>query len=402
MDIIDFLDLKKDGGEDKRRAKELFIAVSCSDAFMSRVDNNQEWTLFDSYDTPDLCDLYGSAFADRYAEYEAGYKDGSIAFTNKPTTMSAKDLWKRIQRIAYEAGNPFIFFKDAVNKGFYKFKDEGTVRSGNLCMEYLAPIKNDEVTLCNLGSVNIAKVRTIADLERVVPIAMRMLDNIIDITTYIIPKSEETQLRRRSVGLGVAGEGEYLANAKIHYGSDEHLEWIDTYYGAFARISDQASIDLGTERGTWKEGEPYRNFVRRAIAPTSSISILLGTTPAHEPVFDKVWVEENAMGLFKVTAPGINTDNIEYYVGIYHVDQKRFVLTTARRQVHFDMGISHTFYFIPEQTTGKDVFETYMLAWKSGLKTVYYVRTKSAAQKDDDSEEVRDRASEIDCVGCGG
>lgn len=397
-DMLDFLDLKKDGGEDKRRAKELFISISCSDEFMYRIDNNLDWVLFDPYDTRELTELHGTEFVEKYKEYEYKFYSDPNVFTNKPIVMKAKDLWKRIQRTAYEAGNPFIFFKDHVNKEFYKFKEEGIVRSGNLCMEYLTPIEDDEVTVCNLGSINIARVNKDDDMQRVIPIAMRMLDNVIDITTYAIPKSEEVQKRRRSVGLGVAGEGEHMANSNIHYGSVEHLEWIEDFYSKFEKYSDQASIELGEERGVWKSGEIFRNFVRRCIAPTSSISIIMGTTPAHEAVFDTVWVEENAMGAFKVTAPNINVDNIEFYVSIYDVDQLDFIKTTAIRQKYIDMGISHTMYFRPETTTGKVVFDAYMLAWKLGLKTIYYIRSKSKEL----IEEARDREGEIACFGCGG
>ncbi len=405
-DIIDFINLKKNGGEDKRIAKELFISISCSDLFMERVISNSDFTLFDPYDVKDLPDIYGDEFKERYLSYEQGFINGTMDFTNEPEIINAKTLWKKIQNMAYEVGFPFITFKDTANRNFFDkhdiveslLNDLGIIRSGNLCQEYLSPIKDDEVTVCNLGSINLAAVENEKDLRNTIYIAMRMLDNVTDVTTYKIPNSEKTQKIRRSVGLGICGEGEVIANAKMMYGSEEHLTWVNKTYAFIAKHRDEASIELGKEKGACiysKKG--YRNLHRGAIAPTSSISILMGTTAAHEAVFDKAWTEENKLGNFKVIAPGLNIDNYQYYVSQYDVNQIDAVKITAARQKYFDMGQSHVFYFRPETTTGKMVFDAYIEAWKSGVITVYYIRTESLKENS-----VRDRESEITCFGCGG
>lgn len=408
LDIYAFIELKKDGGSYNRRAKELTISCSMSDEYMRRVDNDEDWTLFDPYDTNDLCDLHGDAFSARYREYERGHIDGTMVFANQPITIKAKDLWKKVQRSAFDTGYPFIFFKDTVNKDITPeiSTEHGIVNSGNLCMEYLSPIPKDSnvITLCNLGSININKVNTVEDMKRVIPIMTRMLDNVIDIAHYAIPNSKDTQLKRRSIGLGVVGEGEFIANKGMMYGSEEHLEWIDGYYKMFSELSDQASLELGNERGEWSEGEGYRNMHRRAIAPTSSIAILMDTTNGHEPCFDKIWLEDNDLGKFLMTAPHINPDNAPYYINAYEVDQKMFVRTTAVRGKYIDMGISHSMYFVPEESSGKEIFDTYILAWKLGLKTTYYLRTRSAKANITgvEGEEVLHVSNEIKCIGCEG
>ena len=410
LDIFDFIDLKKNGGEDKRRAKELFITVSCSDLFMDRVIANENFTLFDPYDTKDLPELYGSEFEARYKYYEELSKTNPEYFVNPPKVVNAKDLWKKFQTMFWETGIPFIFFKDEANRSFFRdIKQEfidngdlGLIRSANLCQEYLSPIKDDEVTLCNLGSVNIAKIKSKEQLKRVVTLANRMLDNVIDVSSYKIPNSEATQKIRRSIGLGVCGEAEAIANLGIDYGSDEHLDWIDDFYGSFAQYSDEASVELGKEKGACIYSKSnFRNLHRRCIAPTSTISILMGTSQAHEAVFDKVWIEDNIIGTIKMTAPNLNVNNYAHYINVYDVPQTRAVMATARRQKHIDMGISHNVYFNTATTTGKDVYDTYILAYKSGFKTTYYLRSKSLKLKDlDRKDELQTKTNKIVCSGC--
>ena len=398
LDILDFIDLKKNGGEDKRRAKELFVTASCSDEFMRRVTNNEDWTLFDPYDTKELTELYGERFETAYLKYEDAFKNNIDYFTNKPVVINAKDLWKKIQASFFATGMPFIIFKDNANNALRPPKEFGLIRTPNLCVEYLSPIKDKEVVLCNLASFNASKVNTREDLERVIPIVVRMLDNVIDVTSYPIPNSEETQKLRRSIGLGLVGEAELIASKHIMYGSEEHLDFIDEFYGMFEEISDQASRDLAKERGPWREGEEFRNYHRRCLAPTSSISILLDTTNTFEAVFDKVWKEENKLGLFKQVAPRLTVDNYSYYPTAYEVDQHAAVRATARRQKYIDMGISHVTYFMPDKVNGKFVFDTYILAWRLGMKTVYYTRTKTLKE----IETTNNNKNEIACFQCGG
>ncbi|HEG2427341.1 TPA: ribonucleoside-diphosphate reductase subunit alpha, partial [Campylobacter jejuni] len=275
MDISDFIDLRKNSGEERRRAHELFPALWINDLFMKRVRANDKWTLFDPADTADLCDLYGEAFEKRYEEYE---KDESIT----KEIVEAKELWKKILLNYFETGLPFLCFKDSANRANPN-AHVGIIRSSNLCTEifqntepnyyqikvvfengdelhfdeeqkvvidggYEKPAKkistldsidgnkvyivekykNDGKTaVCNLASINLSKVYTKEDIERVVPTAIRMLDNVIDLNFYPHRKVKDTNLKSRAIGLGVMGEAQMLAEAKIYWGSNEHLNKID-------------------------------------------------------------------------------------------------------------------------------------------------------------------------------
>jgi len=408
LDIEDFIDLKRNGGEDKRRAKELFISVSCSDLFMNRVENNEYFTLFDPYDVPELTETYGKEFENHYLRYESMVKEQPEYFTNTPKIIKAKDLWKKMQAMYWDTGMPFIFFKDNANRTKeeeWDYEDVGLIRSGNLCQEYLSPIKNDEITLCNLGSINLGRFDFTTDKSHkhftdVTYSMFEFLDAITDVTTYKIPGSENVQIGRRSVGLGLAGEAELVAKKGIKYGSDEHISFIEALYSRFKNITDNCSLDLAHNLSEPCEysKKGFKNLHRRCIAPTSSISIIMDTTPSVEPIFDRVWIEENKLGKFKVVVPSLSPETWQFYQNAYDIDQKALIIATATRQKYIDMGISHNIYFRPETTTGKEVFDTLMYAWKQGLKTTYYMRTKSQKME----VEVRDRDSEVACVGCAG
>lgn len=394
-DIHDFLDMKRNSGEDKRLAKELFLGVSCSDLFMKRVENEEDFTLFDPYDVRILTETFGYEFEKHYEKFEKQFQKDPDSFTNPPVVVNAKSLYKKIQKYYWETGMPFWFFKDTANI-YHENQELGLIRSTNLCTEIFQAANEYKTILCNLGSINLSIVNTKEDMERVIPIAMRMLDNIVDLNYYAIPKSEENQKHTRAVGLGIAGEAEMIANMHIMYGSDEHLEFIKEFYRDFSEISDNASVDLGKERGTWCEDSEYRNGYRRAIAPTSSIGIIMGTSPCHEAVYNKVWIEDNKMGNFKITAPHINPSNYQYYINAYEVDQERAVRATAIRQKEFDQGISQNLFFRPG-TSGKKVYDTIMLAWKLKLKSLYYLRSESAQL-----DEVANKTTKIACFGCEG
>ena len=407
-DILDFLDLKKPGGEESRRANELFLTCSCSDLFMERVDENAEFTLFDPYDVRDLTEHYGEEFNQRYIGYEERFRSNPNSFANTPVTINAKDLMKKIINYAWDTGIPSLTFKDKVNRE-HQCPELGIIRSANLCQEILNPVSgDDEMVVCNLASINLSKINTVEEIKRVSYILVRALDNIIDVSTFPVEVAKRTQLDRRAIGVGVCGEAEMIANMHIMYGSDEHLEVIDVVYGALEKYTDEASEELAKLRGPWRPGKKYRNAYRRAIAPTSSIGIIMDTTASHEPAFGKIWAEENAMGIFKVTAPKLTSDNYTYYVSPYEVDPIRYAMTTARRQPRIDMGISHNFYFDPTTTKGVDVYNTIMFAWRAGFKTTYYVRTgtKKLSPEEADGFNANDmievKNNDIACFGCGG
>ena len=392
-DIFDYLDMKRNSGEDKRLTKELFIAISASDLFMRRVEEDADFTLFDPYDVKVLTETFGDEFEEHYTKFELLYETNPELFTNEPVVIKAKDLYKKIQKYYWETGMPFWFFKDNANNA-HENPELGIIRSSNLCHEIFQAATDNTTNLCNLGSINLSKINTKEQMERVIPIAMRMLDNVIDLNYYAIPMSKDNQLRTRAVGLGVAGEAELLASNHIMYGSQEHFNFIEGLYSNFQTISDIESVKLGTERGTWSLDSKYRNAYRRAIAPTSSISLIFGTSAFTEAVFNKVWTEKNNLGAFKITAPNINTDNYQYYINSYEVNQDDAIKATSIRAKYIDQGQSHNIYYRPG-TTGKQVYDTIMLAWKLKLKSLYYLRSDSAQL-----EEIK--SDKIVCFGCEG
>ncbi len=494
MDINDFLDLKKNSGEDRRRAHDLFPALWITDLFMERVLEDGQWTLFDPYEVKDLSETFGDEFKKRYIEYEDKQDI-------RKETIKAKDLWKKILTSYFESGSPFLCFKDTANRANPN-SHVGHIRSSNLCTEifqntnpdkYLIKIwisdglnfvlaeEDDNVLLsngktkkankvtsldtivlkksdnlapdvtskvfcvekekidgdtavCNLASVNLSRINTKKDIERVVPIAVRMLDNVIDLNFYPIKKVKVTNLKSRSIGLGVMGEHQMLAEKQIHFGSQEHFNLIDEVMEIISYNTINSSADLAIEKGTypdfkgskWSQGimpinisnenakaltqryDVYnwdklsdkvkdtgvRNGYMMAIAPTSSISILVGTTQAIEPCYKRKWFEENLSGLIPVVVPNLNPETWNYYTPAYEIDQRNIVKAAAIRQKWIDQGQSTNIFANPEAVTGKDLHEIYILSWKLGNKSNYYLRSKSPEAKVD----IEDRSME--CSGC--
>jgi ribonucleoside-diphosphate reductase alpha chain len=485
MDIEDFIDLKKNSGEERRRAHDLFPALWINDLFMKRILTDEHWTLFDPYEVKDLAGLSGEAFEKRYEEYE---KDESIT----KEQMQAKSLWKKILTSYFESGSPFLCFKDTANKANPNGHN-GFIRSSNLCTEifqntnpnhYLIKIElsdgeiltfeeEDQVELdngtmkkankitaldslkgkkifivekekidgdtavCNLASVNLSKINTKEDIERVIPTAIRMLDNVIDLNFYPLRKVKATNLKTRAIGLGVMGESQMVAESAIVWGSDDHLKKIDYIMEAISYNAIQSSSELAVEKGIyptfegskWSEGimpmdsapkavnalvqkdlfddgynwdelrekvktQGMRNGYLMAIAPTSSISILVGTTQAIEPVYKRKWYEENLSGQIPVVVPNLNPDTWNYYTPAYEVDQLDIIKAAAVRQKWIDQGQSTNIFMSLDKASGKYLHEIYTLAWKLGLKSTYYLRSQSPESVAD----VADRSQE--CVGC--
>ncbi len=488
MDILDFLDLKKNSGEERRRAHDLFPALWIPDLFMKRVMEDGLWTLFDPYETKDLTDLYGEEFEKRYIEYE---NDPNIS----KETIRAKELWKKILLEYYETGNPFLCFKDNANKRNQN-DHAGIIRSSNLCTEIFQNTEPnhykvkvtfedesfvtyeeeedvevisggvkvtkkakkitslDEIdgkkvyivekvsvggktAVCNLASINLSKVNTPEKIAEVVPIAIRMLDNVIDLNYYPVRKTKDTNLRNRAIGLGAMGEAQMLAEKQIFWGSEEHLRVIDEIFEGISYHAINASCDLAKEKGVypefegsrWSKGilpidtaneeakklverdlfsamqydweglrkkvkEGIRNGYLMAIAPTSSISILTGTTQTIEPVYKRKWFEENLSGLIPVVVPNLSADTYMFYTPAYELDQRVLVKAAAIRQKWIDQGQSLNIFITTDKASGKYLHEIYTLGWKLGLKSFYYLRSQSPEV----NEEVMDRS--VECFGC--
>jgi len=487
IDVRDFLDLKKNSGEERRRAHDLFPAMWLNDLFMQRVQDDATWTLFDPYETRELTDLYGKEFEERYIELETN--DDDIL----REVISAKGLWKEILRSYFETGNPFLTFKDAANRSNPN-KHSGIIRSSNLCTEIFQNTSPDhykikltysdssvevfeedvmltvdngmrkpakkitaldslngkqvwmvdkektdgDTAVCNLASINLSRVNTQEELARVIPTAVRMLDNVIDLNFYPLAKVKKTNEKSRSIGLGVMGEAQMLAEQKIVWGSDEHFQKIDEVMESVSYYTIKSSSDLALEKGVypnyqgseWSQGifpidnankeacklvnrgglfgythdwlalkekvkaDGMRNGYLMAVAPTSSISILTGTTQAIEPVYKRKWFEENLSGLIPVVVPNLSPETWEYYTPSYELNQNLLIKAGAIRQKWIDQGQSLNIFISLDKASGKYLNEIYMNAWKYGLKSTYYLRSQSPEASND----VEDRSQE--CVGC--
>ncbi|MCK9473208.1 ribonucleoside-diphosphate reductase subunit alpha [Sulfurimonas sp.] len=486
IDINDFLDLKKNSGEERRRAHDLFPALWINDLFMQRVQEDGIWTLFDPYDCKELTLLHGEEFSKKYEEFE---KDESIV----KEKVKAKNLWKKILTSYFESGSPFLCFKDNANRANPN-SHTGIIRSSNLCTEIFQntnpnhykikfifengesisyeeeeiikvdsgltkPAKkvtaldsingreiymvekekiDGDTAVCNLASVNLSRVNTKEDIDRIVPVAIRALDNVIDLNFYPLEKVKRTNMKTRAIGLGVMGEAQMLAQKSITWGSQEHFDKIDEIMEAVSFNAISTSSDIALEKGSypeyegskwsrgimpmdhanaevkklvdrgglfasaygWKElrvkvkKQGMRNGYLMAIAPTSSISILTGTTQAIEPVFKRKWYEENLSGLIPVVVPELSPDTWAYYTPAYDLNQTVLIRAAAIRQKWLDQGQSLNIFITLDKASGKYLNEIYMLAWKLGLKSTYYLRSQSPEMASD----VEDRS--LECVGC--
>ncbi len=487
-DIFDFVDIKKNSGEERRRTHDLFPALWIPDLFMKRVEEDGLWSLFDALTCSDLTNLYGEQFEARYVQYE---QDSSIA----RETIKAKDLWKKILMSYFEVGSPFLCFKDNANRANPN-SHAGIIRSSNLCTEIFQNTepntifirveyedgtiedfpehqevitdcgirklsnkitstdtigdkkvfiaqkesKDGKTAVCNLASVNLSKIHTKEDIERVIPIAIRMLDNVIDLNFYPNRKVKVTNLDTRAIGLGVMGEAQMLAESRIEWGSDKHLKKIDEVMEMISYNAIKSSCELAQEKGVynnfvgslWSQGifpidnanneakklvdrgglfglvydwdalreevktKGIRNGYLMAIAPTSSISILVGTTQTIEPIYKRKWFEENLSGLIPVVAPNLSLENWNYYASAYEIDQRLLVKAAAVRQKWIDQGQSTNIFMSLNLVSGKYLNEIYMLAWKLGLKSTYYLRSQSVEAES--GTEAVDRS--IECEGC--
>ncbi len=347
IDIEEFIDLRKNTGDDRRRTHDMNTANWVPDLFMQRVSEDGEWTLFSPDDVPDLHDAFGEDFARRYAVHEARAERGEIRNHRK---LRAQDLWRKMLGMLYETGHPWIAFKDPCNLRSPQ-QHVGVVHSSNLCTEItLNTSAGQEIAVCNLGSVNLAQHMTtggidVAKLERTINTAMRMLDNVIDYNFYSVPTARASNLRHRPVGLGIMGFNDCLYQLRLPYASPEAVDFADTSMEAVSYFAIKASTDLAAERGSypsfkgslWSRGilpidsldfveqsrgsyfdvdrstrldwDGLRERVRTvgmrnsncmAIAPTATISNICGVSQSIEPTYQNLYVKSNLSGEFTV------------------------------------------------------------------------------------------------------
>lgn len=354
LDIEEFLELRKNTGDDRRRTHDMNTANWIPDLFMKRVFEDGTWTLFSPSDVPDLHDLYGKAFEERYEYYEALTQYGKLKLHK---VVQAKDLWRKMLSMLFETGHPWLTFKDPCNLRSPQ-QHVGVVHSSNLCTEITLNTNKDEIAVCNLGSVNL--VNHIVDgkldvekLGRTVKTAVRMLDNVIDINYYSVPQAENSNLKHRPVGLGIMGFQDALYLQHIAYGSDAAIDFADKSMEAISYFAIQASCDLAEERGAyetfdgslWSQGilpidsqkllieargakyievdqsesldwAPVRERVRKgirnsnimAIAPTATIANITGVSQSIEPTYQNLYVKSNLSGEFTVINPYLVRD----------------------------------------------------------------------------------------------
>ena len=455
LDVEEFLDLRKNTGDERRRTHDMHTANWIPDLFMKRVFQKKDWTLFSPEETPDLHDLYGKAFEERYEHYEAQAAEGNMKLHR---TVPAEDLWRKMLTRVFETGHPWITFKDPSN--IRSPQDHaGVVHSSNLCTEILLNTSADEIAVCNLGSINMLNHVTdgkldLEKLEETVNTAVRMLDNVIDINFYPTPEAKNANQRHRPVGMGLMGFQDALSACGISYASEEGVEFADQSMEAISYYAIMASSRLAEERGTystykgskWDRGlfpidtvkilqeergmdiqmddnasmdwEPVRQQVAKhgmrnsnvmAIAPTATISTIIGVTQSIEPTYKHLFVKSNLSGEFVQVnvrlvnelkerdlwnddmleaikyfdgalgeIPGLPEDIKSRYATAFEIEPKWLIECASRRQKWIDMGQSLNLYL--GQPSGRKLDDMYKLAWTTGLKTTYYLRSLGATQ----------------------
>ena len=459
LDIEEFLELRKNTGDDRRRTHDMNTANWIPDLFMRRVMEKGEWTLFSPSDVPDLHDLFGAPFEAAYVAYEAKAKRGEI----KPCkTVQATDMWRKMLTMLFETGHPWITFKDPCNVRSPQ-QHIGVVHSSNLCTEITLNTSDTETAVCNLGSVNLSqhlkdgphgKELDHDKLKRTIKVAMRMLDNVIDINYYAVKKARDSNLRHRPVGLGIMAFQDSLYEMRVPYASAAAVEFADRSMEAVCYYAYWASSELAKERGQyasykgslWDQGilpidsldllaqarggylevdrsttmdwnalrakiakDGMRNSNCVAIAPTATISNIIGVDASIEPCFGNLSVKSNLSGEFTIINHYLVRDlkrlglwddvmvmDLKHFDGslraidrvpqevkalyatAFEVEPTWLVEAASRRQKWIDQAQSLNIYMAG--ASGKKLDETYKLAWLRGLKTTYYLRTSSAQQ----------------------
>ncbi len=430
-DIYNFLDLQTETGDIRRKAFDIFPAVSFPDLFMERVAENKLWTLFDPKEILDktgkkLQDHFWEEFEEFYAECEKNDK------LELKEVVSARDLFKKYLKATVETWMPYAFFRDTVNR-LNPNKHAGNIYSTQLCVEicqntsvskfieetiedWKIVIKYDpgDTVVCNLASINVAKVNTDEEIQKVIPVAMRLLDNVIDLNFYPIKEAEATSKKYRSVWLGFLWLAEYLAVNKLSYDSKEARDITDKLFEKYAYTTLKASNELAKERWTysiyegsewskwiilWKDANWFKNnsdmsdkwlklldniklnWLRFAYhlapAPNTSTALVVGTTASILPIYKKYFIESNAIAPSVNVAPNLDEENFWYYKEYVNMNMNDVIDMVAVIYKWIDQSISFEWIINPANTSPTELYEYYMKAHKDWIKTVYYVRSMS-------------------------
>ena len=454
LDIEEFLELRKNTGDERRRTHDMNTANWVPDLFMKRVEQDKKWTLFSPGETPELHDLVGKAFEEKYEEYERKAAAGEM---DQSKSMPAKELWRKMLTMLFETGHPWITFKDACNLRSPQ-QHAGVIHSSNLCTEITLNTSAEEIAVCNLGSVNLARhmrdgVLDEEKIKQTVSTAIRMLDNVININYYSVETARNSNLKHRPIGLGMMGFQDALYVQDIAYCSNDAVEFADKSMELISYYAIHASTELAKERGKYEtfdgslwskgilpkdsieilaenRGNEYLNVDRSetldwdtlrkkvlsdgmrnsnvmAIAPTATISNITGVTQSVEPTYQNLYVKSNLSGEFTIVNPhlvrklkeldlwdDVMINDLKYFEGslakisripddiktiystAFEVEPRYIVEAASRRQKWIDQGQSLNLYI--GNADGKKLDITYRMAWYSGLKTTYYLRSIGA------------------------
>ena len=426
LDIESFLELQTENGDQRGKAYDIYPQVVLSDIFMERVEKNLDWTLFDPYEIRqkyniELCELYGDEFKKIYEIIE---KDESLTLRK---TLKARELFKNILKVQIETGMPYIFFKDTANKRNHN-KNSGIIGNGNLCMESFSnfsPSKNfkeeveegqgirkvdlGEVHTCNLVSMNLAEIED-SELEKIVDLAVRILDNTIDLTKTPIKESDRHNSLYRAIGVGTMGLADYLAKNNISY--SKSIDVVDRLFEKIALYSIKSSSLLAKERGVypkykgsdWEKGEFFqknkdwyiknssfakdweevfdavkkygiRNGELTAIAPNTSTSLLMGACASVNPTFSKFYIEKNQKGAVPRVVKYLKEKNW-FYQEFKNIEPETYIKIMSRIGKWTTQGVSMELIFdLNKNIRAKNIYNAFLTAWKEGCKSVYYIRT---------------------------
>lgn len=429
-DISAFLDLKLNNGDDRMRAHDIFTGVCIPDIFMEKVETRGDWYLFCPHE---VRKVMGYSLEDYYDEEKGNgsFRDRYEECVKHPDlhkeVVPAIDIFKRIMISQLETGTPFTFYRDTVNRANPN-KHQGIIYCSNLCSEITqnqSPTTvEEEITkdgkiiitknpgdfvVCNLSSIHLGNAVRDNVLERLINIEMRMLDNVIDLNTIEVLQAQLTNQKYRAVGLGTMSWHDLLATEGIKWESQEAVDYCDALYERIAYYAIKASMEIAKEKGhypvfkgsdwdtgayftdreyvthddldwDWLQDEVKKHGVRNgymmAIAPNGSTSLLSNATASIDPIFKKFYSEEKKNFKIPVTVPNLNPDTFWYYKSAYEIDQHWSIQQNAKRQRHIDQSISFNLY-VKNDIRALDLLNLHLDAWKSGMKTTYYVRSTS-------------------------
>lgn len=430
IDIEPFLDLRLNNGDERMRAHDIFLGVCIPDYFMEQVEKRGDWYLFDPHEVREVMGFSLEDFYDEEKGNGSWRKKYLQCIENERLSkkkVPAIEIMKRIMISQLETGTPFMFYRDEVNRKNNN-AHAGIIYCSNLCTEITqnqSPtelieqfVEHDEIVVkkykpgdlvvCNLSSINLGRAVSDGVLERLIPIQVRMLDNVIDINTLPVKQAQLTNKKYRAIGLGTFGWHHLLALKGIHWESEEAVQYADELYEKIAYLTIKASMELSRKKGhyplfpgsKWATGAYFnergyqseewvklkadvqqhgiRNGYLLAVAPNSSTAIIAGSTASIDPVFKPFYYEEKKDFKIPVTAPDLNYRTYDIYRrSAYIVDQRWSVRQNAVRQKHIDQSISFNIY-VPNTIRASVLLDLHLQAWKEGLKTTYYVRSTSS------------------------